>query len=226
MPNAPYSSLRSPQNDTLESAVAASVVFQNNNDLVQPDTSAYTRLQQALQEVNAVQVGEPSVNTVPHKATVAPKAASKPAPKQAVHKATTSKPLSSRSSSSPIVAASSIGGAVAVYSERFIGVPYRWGGSTPRGFDCSGFTAYAFRQYGVSLSHSSYAQFGAGSYVSRGNLNAGDLVFFDTDGAGASHVGIYLGGGRFINAAGSSVRIDSLYSGYWGSHYLGARRVH
>jgi len=106
---------------------------------------------------------------------------------------------------------------------RYVGVPYSWGGSSPSGFDCSGLVAYAYSQVNVSMPHSSYAMYNMGSPVSQANLSTGDLVFFDTDGAGASHVGIYLGGGQFVDASGSHVQVNSL-SGYWASHYIGARR--
>ena len=97
---------------------------------------------------------------------------------------------------------------------QYLGVPYVWGGSSPRGFDCSGLVMYVFAQIGVSLPHSSYAQFGMGASVSMSQLQPGDLVFF----AGASHVGIYVGSGRFIDAphTGTVVRISTMRSyGYY-----------
>lgn len=115
---------------------------------------------------------------------------------------------------------------VIAYARKFIGVPYAWGGESVHGFDCSGLVQFAFGHFGVGLPRDSYSQFNVGSSVSESNLMPGDLVFFDTDGGGASHVGIYVGGGTFINAAGSHVQIDSLYSSYWSGHYIGGRRVH
>jgi cell wall-associated NlpC family hydrolase len=105
---------------------------------------------------------------------------------------------------------------------RYLGVPYVWGGSTPRGFDCSGLVSYVFAQIGVSLPHSSYSQFGMGTAVSISQLQPGDLVFF----TGASHVGIYIGGGQFIHAphTGDVVKISSL-SGYYSSNFAGGRRI-
>src|SRR5205085_409751 len=94
------------------------------------------------------------------------------------------------------VAPPNVHGGVVGVAMRYLGVPYVWGGSTPRGFDCSGLVMYVFAQVGVSLPHSSYAQYGMGTPVSMGELQPGDLVFF----AGASHVGIYIGGGQFIHA--------------------------
>jgi cell wall-associated NlpC family hydrolase len=107
-------------------------------------------------------------------------------------------------------------------AEHYLGVPYQWGGASPSGFDCSGLVMYVFSQVGVSLPHSSYAQYGMGSPVSRDQLQPGDLVFFD----GLGHVGIYVGGGSFIHAphTGDVVRISSL-SGWYASTYVGARRI-
>jgi peptidoglycan DL-endopeptidase CwlO len=111
---------------------------------------------------------------------------------------------------------------VVAIAEQYLGVPYRWGGASPSGFDCSGLVMYVFAQVGVSLPHSSYSQYGMGSPVSRDQLQPGDLVFFD----GLGHVGIYVGGGQFIHAphTGDVVRISSL-SGWYSSSYVGARRI-
>ena len=113
------------------------------------------------------------------------------------------------------------GGVVGI-AMHYLGTPYVWGGASPSGFDCSGFVMYVFAQVGVSLPHSSYAQYGYGSAVSRGDLQPGDLVFFD----GLGHVGIYVGGGSFIHAphTGDVVKISSL-SGWYASTYVGARRL-
>jgi cell wall-associated NlpC family hydrolase len=131
--------------------------------------------------------------------------------------------LSSRGSSFADVSGGSSSRAVAI-AEQYVGTPYRWAGSSPSGFDCSGLVMYVYNQLGVPLSHSSYSDFNTGQSVSEGNLRPGDLVFFDTDGGGASHVGIYVGGGSFISASGNQVQNSSLDNSYWGGHYIGARR--
>jgi cell wall-associated NlpC family hydrolase len=106
------------------------------------------------------------------------------------------------------------------------GVPYVWGGTSRKGFDCSGFTQYVFAGSNISLPRTAAAQYNIGTPVNRQQLLPGDLVFFSTYQAGASHVGIYIGGGKFIHASTSSgVKITSLDDSYYKTRYLGARRV-
>ena len=109
-----------------------------------------------------------------------------------------------------------------------LGVCYHAGGSTPRsGFDCSGYVQWVYWQHGLALPRQSYDQYQLGEKVARGNLRAGDLVFFEIEKKGASHVGIYVDRGRFIHCSstGGCVRQDYLGDKYWIEHYLGARRV-
>jgi cell wall-associated NlpC family hydrolase len=119
-----------------------------------------------------------------------------------------------------------IGRRVVANSMQYLGVPYVFGGTTPSGFDCSGYVRYVFANAGIYLPRTADAQYQCGYAVSTSELVPGDLVFFSTYEAGPSHVGIYLGDGNFINASSSrGVSIASLYSSYWGSCYIGARRV-
>lgn len=115
------------------------------------------------------------------------------------------------------------GGVVGI-AMQYVGVPYEWGGASPAtGFDCSGFVMYVYAQVGVSLPHSSAAQYEYGVPVSRDELAAGDLVFFD----GLGHVGIYIGDGLFIHSphTGDVVKISSLDDSWYASTYVGARRI-
>jgi cell wall-associated NlpC family hydrolase len=113
------------------------------------------------------------------------------------------------------------GGVVGI-AMQYLGIPYVYGGSTPAGFDCSGFTMYVFAQVGVSLPHNAAAQYGVGTPVDRSQLQPGDLVFFN----GLGHVGIYIGGGSFIHSphTGDVVKISSI-SGWYSSTWVGARRL-
>jgi len=114
------------------------------------------------------------------------------------------------------------GGVVGI-AMRYLGTPYVWGGASPGGFDCSGFVMYVYGQVGVSLPHNAAMQYGYGTPISRSDLQAGDLVFFD----GLGHVGIYIGGGSFIHSphTGDVVKISSLSDSWYASTYVGARRL-
>lgn len=114
------------------------------------------------------------------------------------------------------------GGSVIAYAQQFLGASYVYGGNGPNSFDCSGFTSYVYRQFGISLNRTAGGQFENGVSVS--NLEAGDLVMFGTSKSNIYHVGIYMGGDTFIHAANASrgVTTDRL-STY--SNYYGARRV-
>jgi cell wall-associated NlpC family hydrolase len=111
-------------------------------------------------------------------------------------------------------------------SKRYLGAPYRWGGITPNGFDCSGFVNYIFDQTGIDLPRTTFAMFAVGTPVPNDQLQAGDVVFFQTVSPGPSHAGIYLGDGRFIHTSSGQrrVTITSMAEPYYSARYLGARR--
>jgi peptidoglycan DL-endopeptidase CwlO len=125
---------------------------------------------------------------------------------------------------STVAAPPAVYGSVVQVALSQLGVPYVWGGSSPgSGFDCSGLVMWAFAQIGVSLPHSTYAQYAMGVPVSESELEPGDLVFFD----GVGHVGIYIGSGEFVEAphTGDVVKISSLSDPWYAANYVGARRI-
>ncbi|MCM3726880.1 NlpC/P60 family protein [Neobacillus cucumis] len=108
-------------------------------------------------------------------------------------------------------------------ANKYIGTPYLWGGNTPAGFDCSGYTSYVFAKVGITIPRTAATQWSGLTPVS--NPNPGDLVFFETYAPGPTHVGIYLGNNKFIQAGSSGVSIADLTNIYWKPRYLGARTV-
>ena len=132
---------------------------------------------------------------------------------------TTSKANTTKSNTTASASASS----VVSYAKQFLGCKYVYGGTSPSGFDCSGFAQYVYKHFGVNLNRTAAAQYSNGKSVT--NLQAGDLVMFGK--SGINHVGIYIGGNTFIHAANPSkgVRTDSMSTGYYKTNYVGARRI-
>jgi cell wall-associated NlpC family hydrolase len=123
----------------------------------------------------------------------------------------------------------SVGGRLVATARKYLGAAYISGSSRPGAFDCSGFTSYVHRVHGIGISRSSRTQFREGSPVARDDLQPGDVLFFEnTYRRGISHVGLYMGGGRFIHAANHScgVKITDLDDNYYARRYVGARRMY
>ena len=118
--------------------------------------------------------------------------------------------------------------AVLQYAARYLNTPYKYGGTTPAGFDCSGFVQYVYQHFDISLPRTAAAQAKAGVGVDKAHLIPGDLVFFNTEGSGISHVGIYAGNGRFIHSSSpksGGVIYTSLGESFYSRSYVGARRL-
>ena len=145
----------------------------------------------------------------------------KPATVQVKHKVTnhTAKPLRTVPVSGNVKK-------ILTYANTFTGVPYKFGGTTPAGFDCSGYIRHVFQKVGVQLPRQADEQYTVGKKVEKQNLQPGDLVFFETYEPGVSHSGIYIGDGQFISATSSSgVAVADIDDSYWGPRYVGAKRV-
>jgi len=125
------------------------------------------------------------------------------------------------------VSAAGAGSSVARTARAYVGVPYRLGGASPSGFDCSGLVAYVFAQHGVTVPRDVRSQWQAGQPIGLSAIRPGDLIFFNTSGRGPSHVSIALDRQSFVHApsARGVVRIESLASSYWSARVVGARRV-
>jgi len=127
---------------------------------------------------------------------------------------------------SKTTASNAKGDAIVKSAQKYMGVPYVWGGTAPDGWDCSGYTQYVMKENGISIPRTAAEQYAKGTAVNKSKLKVGDLVFFTTYKPGASHVGFYMGNGKFIHAssAAKEVTINSLNEEYYTEHYIGARR--
>ena len=148
----------------------------------------------------------------------------KPAPKNDSATLKSKGPLAPNNT--PILARSKVN-ALLQTARSYIGVPYQFGGATPKAFDCSGYLQYVFAKNGINIPRTADEQYKLGLRTkSSQQLVPGDLVFFTTYEAGASHCGIYLGENKFIHASSSKgVRVDTLQDSYWAPRYLGGKHI-
>jgi murein DD-endopeptidase len=115
----------------------------------------------------------------------------------------------------------------AMHAQQMVGRPYKYGGASPAGFDCSGLVLYSYKRAGLVLPHGTDKQRALSRSIKVADLRRGDLVFFNQEGKKYGHVGIYVGDGRFVHApsSGKSVRTDRLDTPYWRRHLSEARRI-
>jgi cell wall-associated NlpC family hydrolase len=124
-------------------------------------------------------------------------------------------------------AGTTTGERAAAYAQKMVGTPYRYGGASPKGFDCSGLVQYSYRHAGLALPHNTEALRRMAKHIRLAELRRGDLVFFDQRGIKNSHVAIYVGNGHIVHApsTGKRVRMDRISSPYWRKHISEARRI-
>ncbi|MDH5513468.1 MAG: C40 family peptidase [Gammaproteobacteria bacterium] len=128
----------------------------------------------------------------------------------------------------PVVeTAPTLGSRAADQALNMVGKPYRYGGNTPRGFDCSGLVQYSYSRVGVKLPHGTRSLLRMSRPISRSKLRRGDLVFFNQEGKKSSHVALYLGNGRFVHSpsSGKNVYVAAFDDPYWQRHFAEARRL-
>ena len=174
-----------------------------------------------MAQIQAKKQGNSKAITTTVKQQKKPEAQSKAPTVQVKHKVTnhTKKPLLTVPVSGNVKE-------ILTYANTFTGVPYKFGGTTPAGFDCSGYIRHVFQKVGVQLPRQADEQYTVGKKVEKQNLQPGDLVFFETYEPGVSHSGIYIGDGQFISATSSSgVAVADIDDSYWGPRYVGAKRV-
>ena len=202
-----------------KSAVLAFQRAQSLKETGVVDRETWSRLQkQPAREENAAAPvpASPVPDGAGAKPADAPGKEMRPALEPRIKKAPESAPFLQRAKVAAVIAT----------AKKYIGTPYKFGGTTPKAFDCSGYLQYVFKENGMTLPRTADEQFKLGKSAKTAELEEGDLVFFETYEKGASHCGIYLGGGKFIHASTSKgVRIDELSSDYWNAHYYGGKHI-
>jgi cell wall-associated NlpC family hydrolase len=155
----------------------------------------------------------------------APKPAAAAAPKPAAAPAPAPKPAAP---AAPVLSTGGGGGTIVANAMKYVGYRYVFGGTSPAGFDCSGFVYYIHNRSGAPVGRGMWQQYNGGAHIPMSALQPGDTVFFaNTYMPGLSHDGIYIGGGQFVHASDerTGVTISSMYTSYWQGHYVGATRL-
>ncbi|NLI92317.1 MAG: C40 family peptidase [Peptococcaceae bacterium] len=192
-----------------------------NMDDNKPDQTIETPAQPQQEKPQAIQTAQAKSTQAKAVTASAKRVSPTPAPSRSQTSGTTAPAVSTSS-----ITTSSKALAIVSTAKQYLGVRYVWGGTTPSGFDCSGFTKYVFAKNGITLPRISRDQYNVGKSVAFNNLQPADLVFFSMDGDRITdHVGIYIGNGQFIQASSSNGVMISSMSSYWKSRYLGAKRV-
>lgn len=175
---------------------------------------------------SAIEAAQPTAGADLAMWNAAPEKVEAPAPQPAAQTRTVSRLLHIQKFAGGIAARGAAMASVLTRNAmRFLGVPYAFGGTSAYGFDCSGYVQHVFAMMGLHLPRTADAQYAA-AHGFKGTPKAGDLVFFQTYAEGVSHVGISLGGDKFVHASSShGVMVSSLHDSYWSARYLGARRV-
>ena len=218
----PYITVETKEMITSTEKIDFNTVYEETNTLYKGETKVKTAgvygSQQVTSEVTKENGAVITANVVASVVTAQPQ-------DQVALKGTKSKAIYTASRGvGRSVSVEASGSEIVAYAEKFIGVPYVSAGSSPKGFDCSGFTQYVYGNFGGYLPHSSASQYGYGVPVEKSSLQPGDLVFFSKS-SGISHVGIYVGGGKYIHSPqpGESVKISSFSTS--NLHYAGAVRI-
>jgi uncharacterized protein YgiM (DUF1202 family) len=126
-----------------------------------------------------------------------------------------------------VAASSQLREQIVAYALEFLGCPYVYGGMSPSGFDCSGYTKYVYEHFGITLTHSATAQYNGSTHIDQSQLEPGDLVFFSSSDSSIGHVGIYIGNGNMVHASSGSGKIivSDLSGSYYVSHYVGSGSI-
>lgn len=210
------------ENNTKSRAVSSST---NASTSKKTESSTKTSVSTSTNKTTNKTNNKPSTSTSSNSSTSSSSSSSSSSSTQSSSSSSSSSNTSTNRGDSSTVT-SSKANAIISTAKSFLGVPYLWGGVSPSGFDCSGYTQYVLKKNGISVPRTAAEQYKVGTTVSKSNLRIGDLVFFTTYKAGPSHLGFYIGNGNFIHCSSSKgVIISNLSSTYYSSRYIGARRV-